>query len=86
MPTVSPDEIRKGFSKAMSDMYRDEVPLYGALMELVAETNARVLETDTALAHQLKRTGKSSAWTGSATAPSAWAPLKNWPPSAACLR
>ena len=31
---VSPDEIRKGFSKAMSDMYRDEVPLYGALMEL----------------------------------------------------
>ncbi|NWB68624.1 VOC family protein [Pseudomonas sp. I8001] len=58
MPTVSPDEIRKGFSKAMSDMYRDEVPLYGALMELVAETNARVLETDTALAHQLKRTGE----------------------------
>ena len=39
MPTVSfisPDDIRKGFSKAMSDMYRDEVPLYGALMELVA--------------------------------------------------
>ena len=40
MPTtahVSPDEIRKGFSKAMSDMYRDEVPLYGALMALVAD-------------------------------------------------
>ncbi|WP_087693728.1 VOC family protein [Pseudomonas sp. PE-S1G-1] len=55
---VSPDDIRKGFSKAMSDMYRDEVPLYGALMELVAETNARVLETDTALAHQLQRTGE----------------------------
>lgn len=61
MPTVrpvSPDEIRKGFSKAMSDMYRDEVPLYGALMELVAETNARVLETDAGLAHQLQRTGE----------------------------
>ncbi|MCS3418695.1 putative glyoxalase superfamily metalloenzyme YdcJ [Pseudomonas sp. BIGb0450] len=61
MPTVrpvSPDEIRKGFSKAMSDMYRDEVPLYGALMELVAETNARVLETDPGLAHQLQRTGE----------------------------
>ena len=61
MPTVrpvSPDEIRKGFSKAMSDMYRDEVPLYGALMELVAETNARVLETDVGLAHQLQRTGE----------------------------
>jgi len=61
MPTarhVSPDEIRIGFSKAMSDMYRDEVPLYGALMELVAETNARVLETDIALAQQLHRTGE----------------------------
>ncbi|MFC6299212.1 DUF1338 family protein [Pseudomonas sp. CCM 7893] len=55
---VSPDEIRKGFSKAMSDMYREEVPLYGALMELVAETNARVLETDLALAQQLHRTGE----------------------------
>ncbi|NWA30732.1 VOC family protein [Pseudomonas sp. C6002] len=58
MPTVSPDEIRKGFSKAMSDMYRDEVPLYGALMELVAETNAHVLDTDAGLAHQLQRTGE----------------------------
>ncbi|MEG2981728.1 MAG: amino acid permease, partial [Stenotrophomonas sp.] len=47
---VSPDEIRKGFSKAMSDMYRDEVPLYGALMELVAETNAHVLDTQPQLA------------------------------------
>jgi uncharacterized glyoxalase superfamily metalloenzyme YdcJ len=61
MPTarhVSPDDIRKGFSKAMSDMYRDEVPLYGALMELVAETNARVLNTDAGLAHHLQRTGE----------------------------
>ncbi|NVZ37883.1 VOC family protein [Pseudomonas sp. 21615526] len=55
---VSPDDIRKGFSKAMSDMYRDEVPLYGALMELVAETNAHVLDTDAGLAHQLQRTGE----------------------------
>jgi len=55
---VSPDDIRKGFSKAMSDMYRDEVPLYGALMELVAETNARVLETDPGLGQQLQRTGE----------------------------
>ncbi|QXH78285.1 2-oxoadipate dioxygenase/decarboxylase HglS [Pseudomonas salmasensis] len=55
---VSPDEIRKGFSKAMSDMYRDEVPLYGALLELVAETNARVLDSEPALAHHLQRTGE----------------------------
>jgi uncharacterized glyoxalase superfamily metalloenzyme YdcJ len=29
-PFVSPDLIRQRFSKAMSDMYREEVPLYGA--------------------------------------------------------
>ncbi|MGZ0718110.1 2-oxoadipate dioxygenase/decarboxylase HglS [Pseudomonas palleroniana] len=55
---VSPDEIRKGFSKAMSDMYRDEVPLYGALMALVAETNSRVLNADPGLARQLRRTAE----------------------------
>ncbi|WP_248730600.1 VOC family protein [Pseudomonas sp. MWU13-2517] len=55
---VSPDEIRKGFSKAMSDMYRDEVPLYGALMALVAETNSRVLNNDSDLARQLRRTAE----------------------------
>ncbi|MDT3233017.1 2-oxoadipate dioxygenase/decarboxylase HglS [Pseudomonas sp. rhizo25] len=55
---VSPDEIRKGFSKAMSDMYRDEVPLYGALLELVAETNTSVLDHEPRLAQQLQRTGE----------------------------
>ncbi|MEB0106164.1 VOC family protein [Pseudomonas sp. MH9.3] len=55
---VSPDDIRKGFSRAMSDMYRDEVPLYGALLELVAETNRRVLDSDPGLAQQLQRTGE----------------------------
>lgn len=61
MPTalhVSPDDIRKGFSKAMSDMYRDEVPLYGALMALVAQTNAEVLAADHSLAQHLQRTGE----------------------------
>ncbi|MGE1156176.1 2-oxoadipate dioxygenase/decarboxylase HglS [Pseudomonas kitaguniensis] len=55
---VSPDAIRKAFSKAMSDMYREEVPLYGALMELVAATNAHALENDSALARQLQRTAE----------------------------
>ena len=55
---ISPDDIRKDFSRAMSDMYREEVPLYGALLELVAETNARVLANDTDLAQQLQRTGE----------------------------
>ncbi|QOQ76792.1 VOC family protein [Pseudomonas poae] len=55
---VSPDEIRRDFSKAMSDMYRDEVPLYGALMALVAETNAHTLASESGLAQQLQRTGE----------------------------
>ena len=55
---ISPDAIRKDFSKAMSDMYREEVPLYGALLELVAETNARVLASDPDLAQQLQHTGE----------------------------
>lgn len=40
---VSPSAIRTLFSRAMSDMYRSEVPQYGTLMELVADVNARVL-------------------------------------------
>src|SRR3546814_4357007 len=46
MSFVSPDLIRQRFSRAMSDMYRDEVPLYGALMNLVEQTNAQVLVND----------------------------------------
>ncbi|OLF54390.1 VOC family protein [Pseudomonas chlororaphis] len=55
---VSPDLIRQRFSRAMSDMYREEVPLYGALMELVAEVNAGVLGSDEHLARQLRSTGE----------------------------
>lgn len=55
---VSPDLIRQRFSRAMSDMYREEVPLYGALMELVAQTNAQVLRDDSRVAQQLRSTGQ----------------------------
>ena len=55
---VSPNEIRARFSHAMSDMYQKEVPLYGDLLELVAETNRQVLREDAALAHQLQITGE----------------------------
>ena len=55
---VSPDLIRQRFSRAMSDMYREEVPLYGALMELVAHTNAQVLDDDPKVAQQLRATGE----------------------------
>lgn len=40
---VSPDQIRARFSKAMSDMYQNEVPLYGDLVQLVADVNAEYL-------------------------------------------
>ncbi|MEZ1314522.1 VOC family protein [Pseudomonas fluorescens] len=55
---VSPDLIRQRFSKAMSDMYRKEVPLYGALMELVEQTNRHVLDSDPQVARQLNNTGE----------------------------
>ncbi|BAV74277.1 hypothetical protein PCAU_2068 [Pseudomonas chlororaphis subsp. aurantiaca] len=55
---VSPDLIRQRFSQAMSDMYREEVPLYGALMELVAQVNAGVLGNDERIARQLRSTGE----------------------------
>ncbi|WP_426206534.1 2-oxoadipate dioxygenase/decarboxylase HglS [Pseudomonas sp. TWP3-1] len=57
-PFVSPDLIRQRFSKAMSDMYREEVPLYGALMELVEKTNREVLERQPQIARQLHSTGE----------------------------
>jgi uncharacterized glyoxalase superfamily metalloenzyme YdcJ len=53
---VSPDDIRSLFAQAMSTMYRTEVPLYGTLVDLVAEINDAVLTATPALAEQLDRT------------------------------
>ncbi|MFY0728922.1 VOC family protein [Pseudomonas sp. NFX15] len=55
---ISPDLIRQRFSKAMSDMYREEVPLYGALMELVEQTNRHLLDSDQQILQQLTSTGE----------------------------
>ncbi|WP_256775068.1 MULTISPECIES: VOC family protein [unclassified Stenotrophomonas] len=52
---VSPDDIRSLFAQAMSTMYRTEVPLYGTLVDLVAEINDAVLTADPALVAQLDR-------------------------------
>jgi uncharacterized glyoxalase superfamily metalloenzyme YdcJ len=38
---IASDEVRRRFSAAMSDMYRREVPLYGSLLELVADVNRK---------------------------------------------
>ncbi len=54
-PHLSPDAIRHLFAQAMSRMYRDEVPLYGTLMTLVADVNAATLAADPALAARLQR-------------------------------
>ena len=40
---ISSDSIRTAFSTAMSHMYRDEVPAYGELVDIVARTNAAFL-------------------------------------------
>ena len=45
---LPPDEIRTLFSRAMSAMYRAEVPAYGALIDLVHEVNEGVLDADPA--------------------------------------
>lgn len=57
-PFVSPDLIRQRFCKAMSDMYREEVPLYGTLMELVEQTNRDVLARQSDVARQLHSSGE----------------------------
>lgn len=53
---MQPDDIRAAFSLAMSAMYRDEVPAYGTLMELVARVNEDVLARDPALRKRLVAT------------------------------
>ncbi|MCY1390702.1 hypothetical protein D9M71_55240 [compost metagenome] len=55
---VSPDSIRAQFSAAMSTMYKAEVPLYGALLELVAEINQSVLENQPEVTEALRLTGE----------------------------
>lgn len=83
---VSPDDIRSLFAQAMSTMYRTEVPLYGTLVDLVAEINDAVLTANRHWPSSWTAPTNAPAWTRSATAPSAWAPPRNWPRWAACSR
>ena len=52
---VSSDDIRSRFSRAMSDMYRLEVPQYGSLIQLVADVNAEVLQAQPALERAMEQ-------------------------------
>ena len=55
---VSPDSIRAQFSAAMSLMYKQEVPLYGTLLELVSEINQQVMAQQPKVAEALRWTGE----------------------------
>ncbi|MDA9446102.1 2-oxoadipate dioxygenase/decarboxylase HglS [Bradyrhizobium sp. CCBAU 21360] len=52
------DDIRDLFSRAMSDMYRAEVPQYGTLMELVADVNAETLRAAPQMRARLAQSGE----------------------------
>lgn len=55
---VSSNDIRTRFSRAMSEMYRNEVPQYGSLIELVADVNRQTLQAQPTLQAQMERTGE----------------------------
>ena len=55
---IHANEIRSRFSRAMSAMYREEVPQYGTLVELVSDINARTLDADPALHAQMALSGE----------------------------
>ena len=56
--SANPDDIRAGFSRAMSQMYQEEVPLYGTLMALVSEVNDQVMSHDHRVLDSLRQTGE----------------------------
>ena len=58
MSHMHPDDIRTIFSRAMSDLYRTEVPQYGSLCDLVAQVNEAELGRQPQLARRLRRDGQ----------------------------
>jgi uncharacterized glyoxalase superfamily metalloenzyme YdcJ len=58
MKYIDPNDIRTLFSRAISDMYRAEVPQYGTLLELVASVNDETLQRDQDLKARLERAGE----------------------------
>lgn len=55
---VNSDQIRDLFSQSMSAMYRQEVPQYGTLLDLVADINRATLAQDSELQRQLRDAGE----------------------------
>ena len=58
MNLMSSNQIRSKFSALMSDMYQEEVPLYGDLLALVKDVNLATLQNEPQLEHQLQLTGE----------------------------
>ena len=56
-PALTRNELRARFARALSAMYRTEVPAYGTLVSLVEDVNAQTLERDHALRAQLRASG-----------------------------
>jgi uncharacterized glyoxalase superfamily metalloenzyme YdcJ len=56
MSLISPDEIRAKFSRSMSTMYRNEVPAYATLLDLVTSVNEQVLSKNQDLKTELLKT------------------------------
>ncbi len=50
---INADEIRQKFSKKMSEMYRQEVPAYGVLVDIVEDVNTKKLAQDKQLVERL---------------------------------
>lgn len=55
---LSSDHIRNLFSRSMSTMYRQEVPQYGALLDLVADVNRNTLENTPELRRKMQEGGE----------------------------
>ena len=60
MNFIDKSDIRTLFSRAMSTMYRSEVPKYGTLLEMVDEVNKSTLTHDPALKQLLSETDNLS--------------------------
>ncbi|MCK4707878.1 MAG: VOC family protein [Gammaproteobacteria bacterium] len=52
---VTASEIRSNFAKAMSDMYRFEVPMYGTLIDMVQQINQQELDSNPELRQSLEQ-------------------------------
>ena len=58
MSHLDPNAIRTLFSRAMSALYRDEVPAYGTLLDLVRKVNDATLQAKPAERVRLEKLGE----------------------------